>query len=277
MKTIDGHVHIFAPEIIEKRDEIAEKDPGFAVIYQDRRSKMADLDGLIQYMSACELEGCVVCGFPFKDRGLLSLENDYLLETLVSHPTTFPLVAIDIGDEQAALAELERCLKRGAAGAGEIAFYDRTLGTRELRSLDEVARLLASSNAALMLHVNEQVGHPYKGKITIDLLEIVKFVERHRDLRIVLAHLGGGLCFYEFMPEIKETFSRVFYDTAASPLLYSNEVYRFIDLFLSEKTVFGSDFPLLSYPRYKEDLLGLVGGRREMVLCSNARRAFDRA
>ena len=277
MKVIDAHAHIFPPEIIEKRDRIAEKDPGFAVIYKDRGSRMATLDDLLDYTRRCEIDGCVICGFPFKDKGLLTLQNDYLIEAQMAGTDVWPLVAINTDDEEAALGEIDRCLRKGAAGAGEIAFYDRPLGRRELQSLDSLAQLLESRDAALMLHINEQVGHTYKGKIAVDLPEVVRFVERHRDLRIVLAHLGGGLCFYEFMPEIKQVFARVFYDIAASPLLYSKELYPFIERFLHDKTIFGSDFPLLSFARYKDNLMSFRKERREMVLYSNARRAFGRA
>jgi uncharacterized protein len=277
MKLIDAHVHIFPPEIIEKRDQITEKDPGFGALYKDRRSRMATLDDLLAYMRRCAIDGCVVCGFPFRDKGLLALQNDYLIQAQQVHISLWPLVAINVADEETALSEIERCLKKGAAGAGEIAIYDSGLGRRELESLDSLARILESRNATLMLHVNEQVGHPYKGKSAIDLPEIVRFVQRHHDLKIILAHLGGGLCFYEFMPEIKKSFAKVFYDTAASPFLYSDEVYRFIEEFLHDKTIFGSDFPLLSFPKYESNLMSFREEKREMLFYSNARRAFGRA
>jgi uncharacterized protein len=277
MKVIDGHTHIFPPEIIRKRDRIAERDPGFGLIYKDRRSRMADLDDLLAYMRRCEINACVICGFPFRDNGLLALQNDYLLEAGRANTDIWPLVAINTEDETAALQEMDRCLKKGAIGAGEIAFYDRGLGQEELQSLDNLAEFLERKNAVLLLHVNEQVGHPYKGKAVAELAQIVKFVERHRLLTTVLAHLGGGLCFYEFMPEIKDAFSRVFYDTAATPFLYSNEVYGFIERFLYGKTIFGSDFPLLSFRMYEENMVSVQEDRREMVLHSNARRAFGKS
>jgi uncharacterized protein len=277
MKLIDAHTHIFPPEIIEQRDKIAEKDPGFAAIYKDRMSRMATFDELLAYKTTSAIDGCVVCGFPFRDEGLLVLQNDYLLEARKADRGMWPLVVVNAADEEKAAAEMERCLAKGAVGVGEMAYYDTGLGRRELESLDSLAQILESRNAALMLHVNEQVGHEYKGKMKMDPPEIVRFVERHRNLKIVLAHLGGGLCFYEFMPEIKESFAGVFYDTAASPFLYSKEVYRFIEQFLHEKVIFGSDFPLLTFRRYEDHLMGFGEEEREKVLYSNARRTFDRA
>ena len=277
MKVIDAHVHMFPPELIEKRDRLAEKDPGFSTLYKDKRSRLASLDDLLDYMKRFDISGLVVCGFPFQDRETLTLQNDYLMEARSANPNIWPLVAINANDEEAALCETERCLKKGAVGVGEIAFYDKGLGQNELQSLDRLAQYLESQRATLMLHINEQVGHAYKGKTPADMPEIVRFVERHRGLRIILAHLGGGLCFYEFMPEIKESFTNVFYDTAAAPFLYSKEVYSFIEQFLYDKTVFGSDFPLLSFAKYEKHLTVFSKERREMVLYSNARRAYGRA
>ena len=126
----------------------------------------------------------------------------------------------------------------------------------------------------LLLHVNEQVGHHYDGKMAVDFVEVSRFVADHQDLTMILAHMGGGLCFYEFMPEIRRAFSRVFYDTAAMPYIYSNEIYRFIDTFIPEKTLFGSDYPLLSFKRYETGFGVLNRETRERVLEKNTRRVF---
>ncbi|MCX7966391.1 MAG: amidohydrolase family protein, partial [Syntrophorhabdaceae bacterium] len=90
------------------------------------------------------------------------------------------------------------------------------------------------------------------------------------------AHLGGGLCFYEFMPEVKEAFKNVFYDTAASPFLYSNDIYKFLGKFLKEKVIFGTDYPLLTTKRYLKGMETLDLETQEMILSKNARRLFER-
>ena len=112
MKVIDAHTHIFPPEIIAKRDKIAQNDPGFGLIYKDRGSRMADLDDLLAYMRRCGIAACVICGFPFKDKGLLAMQNDYLMEVGRSNSNIWPLAAIDTADEATALHEMDRCLKK---------------------------------------------------------------------------------------------------------------------------------------------------------------------
>jgi uncharacterized protein len=274
MDIIDAHTHIFPPEIIERRKTIALGDEGFGRIYENPRSSMVDHAALLKYMERERISACVACGFPFEDKGLIELTNDYILETARAHPEIIPLASVNIGSKDTGLREAERCLRLGARGIGEVAVYEAGLGGDQLKKLEEIARVTAIGNGVLLLHLNEQVGHQYDGKVPIDFVEVSRFVEAHQDLTIVLAHLGGGLCFYEFMPEIRNAFTRVFYDTAALPYIYSQDAYRFIDTFLSKKTLFGSDYPMLSFKRYDSGVSILGPEGRERVLAGNARRIF---
>ena len=274
MQIIDSHTHIFPREIIDRRKTIAVGDPGFAKIYGDPRASMVDHTGLLKYMEREMVSVAVACGFPFEDRGLITLVNDYILDTAKKNPNIIPLASVNTGQRDTGIREAERCLALGAKGVGEVAVYDKGLGTDELDRLGDIAQVLALSGGVLLIHLNEQVGHTYSGKIPVDFGEVTKFVGAHQDVTIILAHLGGGICFYEFMPEIRETFSRVYYDTAAIPYLYSHEVYQYIDTFLPGKMLFGSDYPLLSFKRYDGGINSLDQATREKVLSANARRVF---
>jgi predicted TIM-barrel fold metal-dependent hydrolase len=103
------------------------------------------------------------------------------------------------------------------------------------------------------LHCSEPVGHAYAGKGSTTPDKIARFAERHPDLRVICAHLGGGLPFYAHMPEVAALCKRLWFDTAAGPLLYAPSAYRsVVDLIGAERLLFGSDFPLLDAPRYRE-------------------------
>ena len=53
------------------------------------------------------------------------------------------------------------------------------------------------------------------------------------------------------MPEVKKTLANVYFDSAASPFLYSPRIYtQAIETVGSEKLLFGSDYPLLSPQGY---------------------------
>jgi uncharacterized protein len=274
MAILDAHTHLFPPEVREKREEIAGRDARFSVLYGNPRAKMADARDLAAYMDSEGVDMAVAAPFPFEDPGLIRLANDYVLECARLDPRILPLAVVDTGDERAALSEAERCLQKGARGIGEMAYYDKGFGDDERRGLDGIARLLSEAGKPLMLHLNEQIGHAYPGKTAVDFGEVVRFVEAHPSLRMILAHMGGGVCFYEFMPEIEKAFSLVYYDLAAAPFLYSNALYAFAGEFLSRKVLFGSDFPLLTLARYKAGIQGLGDEARRRILCENGRSLF---
>jgi predicted TIM-barrel fold metal-dependent hydrolase len=57
------------------------------------------------------------------------------------------------------------------------------------------------------------------------------------------------------MPEVAKRMSNVYYDTAASPLLFSNKIYAIACRVVgSDRILFGTDFPLLSPQRYFQEL-----------------------
>jgi hypothetical protein len=238
---------------------------------------MADGDGLRGYLSKEGISKAIVVGFPFQDPGLLALSNDYLLELAKGDYRIVPFVMSDLRDEKRGVEELERCIEKGARGLGEVAFYGEGFFVEQREGLDRLVAPLEEADLILMVHVNEQVGHGYGGKARIDFAELAAFVEAHPRLKIILAHLGGGLCFYEFMPELKRAFANVRYDIAATPFLYDKEVYRYLGSFLSEKVLFGSDYPLLPASRYLQDLMDLTEEVRAKILYGNAEAMLGQA
>jgi hypothetical protein len=276
MPVIDAHTHLFPPDVIAAREKIAARDERFALIYADARARMADEAGLQLYMADDHVDYAVVSAFPFKDRGLISACNDYLLDAGSRDPQIIPFVMVDPHDDGFALSEIERCLRRGARGIGELAFYDTGFGREERQELDVVADCAKACGLPIMLHVNEQVGHAYHGKSSIDFRELAACIEAHQGLPFILSHLGGGLSVYEFMPENRDRFSHVYYDLAAVPFLYSPDIYQFVTQFMPDRVLFGSDYPLLTYRRYEKDLQVLGEETRSKLLYQNARRLLGK-
>jgi predicted TIM-barrel fold metal-dependent hydrolase len=107
----------------------------------------------------------------------------------------------------------------------------------------------------LLLHVNETMGHPYPGKGRTPLGRFYDLIVSFPHLPVLLAHWGGGLPFYELMPEVAKAMANVYYDTAASPFLYSKKIYAIVSEIVGvKKILFGTDFPLLSPQRYFREL-----------------------
>ena len=121
------------------------------------------------------------------------------------------------------------------------------------------------------------MGHAYPGKRGQSLGGIWTFLSMHASVTVILAHLGGGLPFYAFMPEVAALFRRTYVDTAATPWLYAPGVYRAVaGLIGAERILFASDFPL-RHPRADLGILrdaGLNGAALAAILGENAARLF---
>jgi predicted TIM-barrel fold metal-dependent hydrolase len=94
-------------------------------------------------------------------------------------------------------------------------------------------------------------------------------------MRVILAHWGGGFFFYELMPEIAAVCQGVYYDTAASPFLYTKKIYKTaIDIIGPQRILFGSDYPLIPPQRYKQEMqeAGVGAKDLEAILEGNAQR-----
>ena len=127
----------------------------------------------------------------------------------------------------------------------------------------------------LLLHVNETIGHSYPGKGMTPLERFYDLILLFPKLPFILAHWGGGLPFYELMPEAAKAMGNVYYDTAASPFLYSKKIYGVVGQMVGAgKILLGTDFPLLSPQRYFKELKesGLSKEDQEKILGLNLSR-----
>jgi predicted TIM-barrel fold metal-dependent hydrolase len=124
------------------------------------------------------------------------------------------------------------------------------------------------------------VGHPYPGKITLSLARVYQLIQASPGTRFVLAHLGGGLLFYELMKkEVREVLKNTWYDTAAAPFLYDPLLYSVaLMIGLEEKILFGTDFPLLKTERYLKEFQesGIGRAAMEKILGGNAKKVLNR-
>ncbi len=129
-----------------------------------------------------------------------------------------------------------------------------------------------------MIHTNEPVGHPYPGKTPITLEQIYTLARTFPENRIILAHWGGGILFYNIMKkQAKETLKNIWYDTAASPFLFNSQIYDMAAIAgVIERVLFGTDFPLLTPDRYYQDLDNshITPHQKDLILGKNAELLF---
>ncbi|MCL2557686.1 MAG: amidohydrolase [Treponema sp.] len=271
MAKIDFHAHVAPPEIHSGWGRVAQREPYYAQLRGRGRGKFAICEEVISMLNASGFDKAVIFGFGFKDQALCQLVNDYVIEKTRRFTDRLVGFAAVAPGAKWAEREIARCHDAGLSGVGEIYPVGQEFDLErkvETRSLCGACR---ERGIPLIVHVSEPVGKSHPGKTASDLGKIERFVSNNQGLRIVLAHFGGGLMFYESMPELREKFRDVYYDTAAAPLLYNKRVYSAaIALGLGAKLLFGSDFPMLRPSRYMEALKCLEREDRDLILGANA-------
>jgi len=273
---IDFHTHVVPPQIKKNHDKYINSDPGFAILYSNRQAKLATTDELIASMDEDGIDISVIVNTGWTTHELCVETNDYILESVARYPNRLiGFCTVQPNSYEAAMAEIERCAKGGIRGVGEmrpdVQLFD--LGDEEVMA--PFIEVLRKHKLTLLTHASEPVGHNYpgKGSITPDIL--YPLITRYPDLTIVCAHWGGGLPFYALMPEVKKAMNNVFFDTAASPFLYSPQVYNHvIQLVGGDKILFGSDYPLLAQSRVVKEIksLDLPQETENLILSGNAQR-----
>ena len=253
---IDFHTHIFPPSFREERGEYARRDATFAALFSDPRSRMATAEELIAAMDKAQVDAAVAMGIGWTDADMGRQANDYIIDAVARYPDRLiGFCSVNPSWGERAVEELERCAAAGLKGVGELhpdtQGFD--LGSREaMAAVMEAARRLG---LPVLTHSSEPVGHLYPGKGTTTPGVLYAFARSFPENTIVCAHWGGGLPFYTLMPELHGELGNVYYDTAASPFLYRQEIFStVVDIAGSERILFGTDFPLIRHRR----LLGQV-------------------
>ena len=253
---IDCHTHIFPDEVRRDRDYFCQKESVFFSVYQNPKAKMIGAEELIASMDETGIDQSVICGFPWSETELCALHNQYLINSALRYPNRLvPFLLLHFSDPEWSAKELKEGIENGAKGVGEIALYDREMTLQDIETMKPIFREMEQRKIPLLLHTNEHLGHSYPGKGTTPLEIFYQVALTFPSLPILLAHWGGGLPFYELMPEVAEAMKNVYYDTAASPFLYSKKIYRIAKEIVGiERILFGSDFPLVSPKRYFQEL-----------------------
>ena len=276
---IDFHTHIFPSFFRNERQAIFPDEPAFETLYLSPQARLVGAKELLRNMDEDEVHKSVIFGFPWETPENYRRHNDYVIESVQRYPDRFIGFCCFSPLSTGGPREVERCLNSGLSGVGELAVYSTGLLNSIVDALKEVMALCSQFDVPFLLHTNEPVGHDYAGKTPMTLRQIYGFLKAYPLNRIVLAHWGGGIFFYGLMKkEVKEVFQNVWFDTAASPYLYSPDIYRIAGAAIGfEKILFGSDFPLLKPHRYFKEIesAGLTPRSMDLVKGLNAEKLLS--
>lgn len=254
---------------------------------QDRPSLQgwAGIDHLLRDMDAAGIDHAVLLGWYWENQATADLQIDWFTRWIRTYPDRLsafvPVVPSRNGN---GLEKTRRALDSGFRGIGELLpqIQGFTFKDEDFAALMALAR---EYQVPTNLHVTDPVAAVRSSVQVPTPLEC--FVQLFADFPenvFVLAHWGGGLPFHELTRGSGALFRNVYYDTAASSLVYDSRIFRRVcDVIGSDRVLFGTDYPLLTHPRLSKEpgfILDLKDARASelseselhQVLGGNARR-----
>lgn len=276
MQVIDFHTHVLPPEFAAQRERLCQREPWFGRLHANPRAPIATAEELLRSMSEDEVGASVAFGFAFSDQGLCRACNEYVTGVAAQSEgrvIPFAVVSPRAGD---AVATARYALEAGAAGIGELMPDGQGFRLMDYAVLDPIMELARAFRVPVLTHVNEPLGHDYAGKGSQGPAQALALAQRYPENVLVFCHWGGGLPFYELMPEVRAALRRVYYDTAASPFLYDDSVFRHVMSWAPRKVILGTDYPLLKQKRFLDRVrrVGLDSDALAWLLGGNARLAL---
>lgn len=251
---IDAHIHFTPPALKLKLEQFAESEPYWGLLLNPPEGRSiqgwADPERMIADMDAAGIDKVVIVGEYFRQHENCVARNNQAIKLVNRYPDrVLALATLQPLAGDLAIDEFKRCLDSGLHGVGELNPYAQGVNLLDKRFL-RLTEIIVQAGVPLNLHVSEEIGGYYLGKSTTPLRDYYALACRFPELKLILAHWGGGLFMYEMMPRVKKQLSRVWYDTAASPLLYpTKRIFQTaLGCISHKKILYGSDYPLLIYP-----------------------------
>jgi predicted TIM-barrel fold metal-dependent hydrolase len=295
MRLIDAHVHLYPPEV--NRDPAgwaaAHGELHWAALCTRRRRNgrpvqgFPGVDGLLRAMDAAGIAQAVLLGWYWEQAENCASQNRFYTACVRAHPdrlAAFATVQPRAG-EAAVRAEILRAHAEGLIGLGELSPHAQGHAVDDPVFAAALA-LATELKLPVNLHVTDPAGRRYPGRVETPLEDFRRLARMHPATTFILAHWGGGLPFLGKDPEVRRDLAQVYYDTAASPLLYDQGIWRrALDGPGAARVLFGSDFPLTLYPgeQMEPDLArllaeargaGLSAAEQAAVLGGNAARVL---
>ena len=266
---IDFHTHIFPNPYLER-------DATFSHLYSDPKARLRSAEQLIEKMDRDGIDIAVTLGMGWQIHEFAVECNNYILESAKAFPDRLvPFCTVNPILGEVAAVEVERCADLGARGIGELHSYTQGYRLDDEDVMSPIMEVAIDRGLIVLTHSSEPVGHIYAGKGTVTPDELCGFIELFPEAKIVCAHWGGGLPFYSLMPEVAEALQNVYFDSAASPFLYTPNVFsNAVNLVGPDKVLFGTDYPLISHKRLlaQVESQALDPDVKAGVLGANARR-----
>lgn len=280
VETTDAHVHLYWPEVNADPQGWAERagERGWGKMCARRRRSgravqgFPSVDALLRRMDAAGVGRAVLLGWYWERAETCARQNEFYGEVVAAHGDRLKAMAtVQTGGGGGQVeAELRRAEEAGLRGVGELCPPSQG-GAYDGEGMEAVMGWAEARGWPVNLHVTDPGARDYAGKVETPEGALRGLAKRHPGVRMVWAHWGGGYAVADL--------PNVWVDTAASPLLYGEEVWAKVGSTVRpEQVVLGSDHPLDLAPGEAETEDGGWGGwvRTVGVRCPQALTGWGR-
>jgi len=286
MPIVDAHVHLYPADV--DRDPAAwaaaQGEAHWALLCTRTRKdgrrvqSLPTLAGLLAAMDAAGIARVVLLGWYWEKPETCAWQNRFYAACVRAHPERLSAFATlhPRAGRDAVLAEIRRAHGEGLIGLGELSPHSQGYPVDD-PVFGAALALAAELRMPVNLHVTDPESRRYPGWIGTSAEDFVRLARAFPATTFILAHWGGLLPLRD--PRFA-SLANVYYDTAASPLLYPNNVWaQALPVLGADRVLFGSDFPLNLYPRVavEAEMAQFVAeakaaGVSDAVLGGNARK-----
>ena len=251
---IDAHTHCFPPEILGNVThwaKIYKETHWLELVAPKNKASLqgwANKEDMIQAMDSANVSQSILLGWYWENKATCLRHNELMKEWVDFAPTRL-LAFASIFPNDNPIQQLELARSMGFKGVGELhpTIQDYEASKKHWHAMVEWCE---ANNWPINFHVSEGLNVKYPNFIPTPFNIYLDIAKAYPKLKIILSHWGGGIPFFELNPKLKPLLKNVYYDTAASPLLYDMNVFKnVVNIVGSEKILFGSDFPLMLYPK----------------------------
>lgn len=256
MRVVDSHVHLYPPEANRSPGTWAAEhgEPQWANLCTRLRKNgrpvqsFPEVEELLRAMDAAGVERSVLLGWYWQNAATCSVQNRFYADSVRQWPDRLTAFAsVQPGDRSRdACEEMRRSREQGLVGLGELSPHSQGYDIDNAR-FAAVLALAAEWGWPINLHVTDPNSRDYPGRVETPLDDFIKLARGFPHCTFILAHWGGLL---PLRNADAAALPNLYYDTAASPLLYDDSVWRrFLAVVAADHVLFGSDFPLNNYPK----------------------------
>lgn len=252
MKIIDAHTHWYPPQLASDCDLWAAQnsEPYWGALVGKRADlkpslqSFPSLDKFLRDMDEAQIERAVILGWYWQNPQNCAAQNREIARAIKGHSDRLSAFASVSPSSKTFLASLQEAKDLGFIGVGEL--HDKIQDFDFLSAnFDDFCAVCSELNFPINVHLSDPRGKDYPNKALTSNSAAYKAAQKNRDTKFIFAHFGGGDVFepdFEFL-------DNVFYDCAANTFLYKEAALKNMSKPLSQKMIFGSDYPLRLYPK----------------------------